>query len=115
MKFHSEARAEKATRAATIRPARRSGASSVWMNSQTHATSSAVRHASPNSNLRLKSIFLHPAVERAAAEAELAGGQRDVEMVHAQRALDHLPLELVEVEALADHRHDRRRSEERRV
>ncbi len=27
-------------------------------------------------------------------------------MVHAQRPLDHLPLELVEVEAVADHRHD---------
>src|SRR6185369_4785666 len=110
MKFHSEARATTAISAAMIRPARRSGALSAWMSSQTHATSTAVRHASPNSNLRLKSIFLHPAIERAAAQAQLAGRERNVEMVHAQRPLDHLPLELVEVEALADHRHDRRRA-----
>src|SRR6185369_14036618 len=75
------------------------------MNSQTQATRSAVLHASPNSNLRLKSIFLHPAIERPAAEAELARGKRDVEMVHPERALDHLPLQLIEIEAVPNHRH----------
>jgi len=75
MKFHSEASATAATSAATIRPARRPGASTAWMNSQTQATRTAVRHASPNSNLRLKSIFLHSPVERTAAEAELGRGQ----------------------------------------
>ena len=69
--------------------------------------STIVRQASPNSNLRLKSMLLHAPVERAAAEPELGGGKRNVEMVHPQRALDHLLFELVEVERLADHRQRR--------
>ena len=59
-----------------------------------------MRQASPNSNLRLKSMLLHAPVERAAAEPELGGRERDVEMMHPQRALDHLLFELVEVERL---------------
>ena len=59
-----------------------------------------MRHASPNSNLRLKSMLLHAPVKRAAAEPELGGGERDVEMVHPKRALDHLLFELVEVQRL---------------
>src|SRR5690348_451034 len=108
MNSHNDQSANAAIRAATILAARRSGASSASINSHTQATRSAVRQASPNSNLRLKSIFLHSAVQRAAAQPELRGGERDVEMVHPQRALDHLPFELIEVEAFADDGHDRR-------
>src|SRR6185369_5724327 len=102
MKSHSEASAPNATSAAMIRPARRPGASSARMKSQTQPTKSAVLHASPNSNLRLKPIFLHSAVERAAAETQFGSRQRDVEVMHPQCPLDHLPLELVEIQALSD-------------
>jgi hypothetical protein len=44
-------------------------------------------------------MLLHAPVKRSAAEAEFAGRQGYVEVVHAQRALDHLLFELVKVEA----------------
>src|SRR5579864_4439090 len=94
------ASAARATRAATMSPARTSGVSIALITSRMAATKTTVRQASPNSNLRLKSMLLHAAVERPAAEPELRGGQRDVEMVHSKRALDHLFLELVEIERL---------------
>src|SRR5689334_10720749 len=107
MNSHKDQSAKAAIRPATIRPARSWGASSASMNNQMQATRSAVRHASPNSNLRLKSILLHSAVECAAAEAEFGCGQRDVEMVHPQCSFDHLPFKLVKVQAVADDGHDR--------
>ena len=44
-------------------------------------------------------MLFHAPVERAAAEAELGGGKRDIEVVHPQGPLDHLLFGLVEVEA----------------
>src|SRR4051812_14222436 len=84
---------------ATIRAARRPGVSIASTNSPSAATSARVRHARPNSNRRLKAMLFHAPVERAADEAELARRERDVEMMHPQRALDHLFFELVEIEA----------------
>ena len=54
----------------------------------------------------LKPMLFHAPVKRSAAEAQFGGGQRDVEMVHPQGPLDHLPFKLVEVEAS---RHERQR------
>src|SRR3954451_24462560 len=107
MKSHRLAMAAIATRSATIRPARTPGVDSAKPTSAMAPTRRTVRHARPNSNLRLKSMLLHAPVERAPAEAEFGGGKRHVEMVHSKRPLDHLPLELVEVEAVAHHRHGR--------
>src|SRR5690349_2239436 len=94
MNSHRLANATSATMIATISPARTPGVSSALMTSRMAATKRTVRHASPNSNLRLKSMLLHAPVERAAAESELGGGEGDVEMVHSERPLDHLLLEL---------------------
>ena len=44
-------------------------------------------------------MLFHAPVKRAAAEAELGRRKRNIEMVHPERALDHLLLELVEVQA----------------
>src|SRR3982751_3605708 len=94
---------------ATTRPARRSGVSRAIRNSHSAAPSASVLHASPNSNRCLKPMLFHAPVERAAAQPKLIGGQRNVEMMHPQRALDHLLLELVEVEAGGNFRRRHRR------
>src|SRR2546423_8517108 len=107
MKFHRLAIAPIPISAATTNPARTPGVAAALATRRTAATRTMVRQASPNSNLRLKSMLLHAPVERAAAEAELAGGKRDVEVVHSKRPLDHLLFELVEVQAVADHRERR--------
>src|ERR1700739_4434207 len=86
--------AASATRAATTRPARTSGVSVALMTSRIAATKTIVRHARPNSNLRLKSMLFHAAVERSATQAELGCRKRNVEVVHPKRALDHLFFEL---------------------
>src|SRR4029079_5128429 len=99
MKLHRLASAIRAMMKATIRAARSPGVSIARTNSHKAAAKVMVRHASPNSNRRLKPMLFHAPVERAAAEAELPGGERDVEMVHPQRPLEHLMCELVEVEA----------------
>src|SRR4051795_6210445 len=99
MKFHRMASATNATSAVTIRPAWRSGVASDLLNTHMAPTRTSVRQARPNSNLRLKSMLFHAAVEGPPAKPELGGGKRDVEMVHSQRPLDHLFLELVEIEA----------------
>src|SRR5689334_12868972 len=104
MKFHRLASATTPTSAATISPARTPGVAAALAISRIAPIRSSVRQASPNSNLRLKSMLLHAPVERTAREAELGGGERHIEMVHPQRALDHLLLELIEVQAVADHR-----------
>src|SRR5689334_17272578 len=101
MKFHRLASAATPMSAATISPARIPGVIAALATSRTAPTSRIVRHASPNSNLRLKSMLLHSAVERAARKAELRCSQRNIEMVHSKRALDHLLFELVEVERFA--------------
>src|SRR4051794_7162736 len=90
MKFHRLATATSAMRKATIRPARRSGVSSAIANNHKAPARTIVRHARPNSNRRLKAMLFHAAIERAAAQPELARGKRDVEMMHPQRPLDHL-------------------------
>src|SRR5690348_4598332 len=108
MKSQRLAKEAIATSAATTRPARTPGVSSALMTSRTAPTKTIVRHASPNSNLRLKSMLLHAPVERSAAETELGGRGRNVEMVHPERPLDHLPFELVEVERFSRPRGDRR-------
>src|SRR5688500_12777996 len=99
MNCHKLASAAKATNAATSLAALRSGVDSALANSQMVATSSSVRHASPNSNLRLKPMLFHAAIEGAAAQPELRSGEGNVEMVHSERPFDHLPFELVEIEA----------------
>src|SRR5690349_6489185 len=104
MKFHRLASAMMPTIEATTRPARTPGVVAALAISRIDPMRRIVRQASPNSNLRLKSMPLHAPVKRAARQAELGGGQRHVEMVHPQRPFDHLLLELVEVEAVADHR-----------
>src|SRR5687768_1285320 len=104
MKFHRLISTTSAIRAATIRPARRSGVLSDRLSIHSAPARTTVRQARPNSNLRLKSMLLHAPIEGAPAKAELGGGKRDVEVMHAQGALDHLLFELVEVEA---GRHDR--------
>jgi hypothetical protein len=43
-------------------------------------------------------MLLHASVKCTAAQPQLGGGERDVEMMHSKRALDHLPFELVEIE-----------------
>src|SRR5436190_11427417 len=90
MKFHRLASTKIPTSAATIRPARTPGVVAALATSRFDPTRRIVRQASPNSNLRLKSMLLHASIERATAEAELARGERDVEMMHSKRALDHL-------------------------
>src|SRR3954469_13923775 len=104
MKFHRLAIAKIPTSAATIRPARTPGVVAALAISRIDPMRRIVRQASPNSNLRLKSMLLHAPVKRAARQAELGSGKRHVEMVHSKRALDHLLLELVEVETVADDR-----------
>src|SRR5206468_3142170 len=107
MKFHRLASAKIPTSAATIRPARTPGVIAAFAISRIDPMRRTVRQASPNSNFRLKSMLLHAPIKRAARQAELGGGKRHVEMVHPQRPFDHLFLQLVEVEAVAD---DRQRS-----
>src|SRR5437868_9644375 len=85
MKFHRLASAAAPISAATTRPARTPGVAAALAISRTAAMRSSVRQASPNSNLRLKSMLLHAPVKRAAREAELGGGERHVEVVHPQR------------------------------
>src|SRR5689334_9612073 len=104
MKLQRLASAMAATSTATTSPARTPGVDNASPISAIAPTRNKVRQASPNSNLRLKSMLLHAPVERTAAQPQLGRGQRHVEMVHAKRALDHLPLELVQVEAVADDR-----------
>src|SRR5438270_3674463 len=104
MKFHRLASAKTPSSAATIRPARTPGVVAALAISRIDPIRRIVRQASPNSNFRLKSMLLHAPIKRAARQAELGGGKRHVEMVHPQRPLDHLLLELVEVEAVPDHR-----------
>src|SRR3954447_15094209 len=104
MKFHRLAIAKIPTSAATIRPARTPGVVAALATSRIAPMRRIVRQASPNSNLRLKSMLLHAAIERAPAEAQLGRGERNVEMMHPKRALYHLLLELVEIEAIADRR-----------
>src|SRR6478672_756841 len=108
MKFHRLPSAMIPTIAATTKPARTPGVAAALAMSRIAPMRRIVRQASPNSNLRLKSMFLHAAVESAAREAELGSSKRHVEMVHPQRALDHLSFKLIEVEAVADHRERRR-------
>src|SRR5205809_177076 len=104
MKLHKLPSAMRATRKTTIRPARRPGVSIDRANSHSDAASASVRHARPNSNRCLKPMLFHAPVKRAAAQPELARGERNVEMVHSQSALDHLLFELVEIEAWRDRR-----------
>src|SRR4051812_10360405 len=99
MNSHRLATATIATTMATMSPALTPGVETALATSRMAAMSTIVRHASPNSNLRLKSMLLHSPVQRAAAQPELGRRERDVEMVHPQGALDHLLLELVEVQA----------------
>src|SRR5690349_22378677 len=87
MKFQRLAIAATPMSAATTSPARIPGVVAAFAISRIEPISSSVRHASPNSNFRLKSMLLHAPVERAARQAQLGGGQRDVEMVHPQRPL----------------------------
>src|SRR5690349_2808132 len=107
MKLHRLASAATPISAATMSPARIPGVVAAFATSRIAPTSRIVRYASPNSNLRLKSMLLHSPVERSAREAQLRRRQRHVEMVHAKRALDHLLFELVKVERFAG---DRQRS-----
>src|SRR5881227_4026764 len=104
MKFHRLASAKIPSSAATIRPARTPGVVAALAISRIDPMRRIVRQASPNSNFRLKSMLLHAPVKRAARQAELGGGKRHVEMVHPERQFDHLLLELVEVETVADDR-----------
>ena len=97
--------------AATTRPARTPGVCAALTTSRIAPIRRSVRQASPNSNLRLKSMLLHAPVKGAALEAEFGGSQRHVEMMHSKRALDHLLFELVEVEIVADHRQRMKASE----
>src|SRR6476619_6211094 len=95
MKFHKLASATAPTRIATTSPARTPGVASASPTSAMAPTRTTVRQARPNSNLRLKSMLLHAPIERTAGKPELGRGERHVEMMHPQRALDHLSLELV--------------------
>src|SRR6476646_3352550 len=104
MKFHRLASVATPISAATIRPARTPGVVAALAISRIEPISSSVRQASPNSNLRLKSMFLHAAVERTAREAQLGRGERHFEVMHPERSLDHVLFELFEVEAVGDHR-----------
>src|SRR5687768_14691589 len=101
MNCHRLDSAAKATNAATTLAAARSAVDRAWASSQIAATSTSVRQARPNSKRRLKPplkpMLFHAAVEGPAAQAELAGRKRDVEMMHAQCPLDHLLFKLVEV------------------
>src|SRR6185503_11840128 len=108
MKFHRLPSATIPMIPATTRPARTPGVAAALAMSRIAPMRRIVRQASPNSNLRLKSMLLHSAVERAARQAELGSGERYVEMMQSQRALDHLFFQLVEVEAVADYRQRRR-------
>src|SRR6185503_12102509 len=109
MKFHRLASVANAMSKATISPARTPGVVAASATSRTAATKAAARQASPNSNLLLKSMLLHAPVERAAAKPKLGGGKRNVEMMHAQRAFDHLLLELIEIQGFARGRNERTR------
>src|SRR5688572_1558605 len=110
MNSHRLASAAKAISKVTIRAARRSGVCNASASRAMAAIRTAVRQASPNSKRRrnpsccLKAMLFHAPVERAAAETELACRQRDIEMVHPERPLDHLLFELVEVERPAERR-----------
>src|SRR5690349_3513825 len=86
---------------ATTSPARTPGVVAALATSRIAPISRIVRQARPNSNLRLKSMLLHATIERAAAETEFGSGERHVEVMHAQSALDHLFFKLVEVETVA--------------
>src|SRR3954447_6892742 len=108
MKFHRLVSAKIPTSAATIRPARTPGVIAALAISRIDPMRRIVRQASPNSNFRLKSMLLHAPVQRATRQSKLGSGKRDVEMVNPERPLDHLLLELVEVEAVADDRQRRR-------
>src|SRR5215217_3018985 len=103
MNVQMEATAKNTISAAMTRPARMSGNCNDFVNSQTAAMRKSVRQASPNSNLRLKSMLFHAAIERSPAEAEFPGGKGDVEVVGPERALDHLLLGLFQVEARMGH------------
>src|SRR5690349_9014022 len=105
MKFQRLAIAATPMSAATTTPARIPGVVAALAINRIEPISSSVRHASPNSNFRLKSMLLHAPVERAAREAQAGGGQRHIEMMHSKRALDHLLFQLIEVEAVSDDRH----------
>src|SRR5215213_225908 len=107
MKFHRLASAANPASDATTIPARTPGVAAALAISKIDAMRRIVRQASPNSNLRLKSMLFHAPVERTARQAQLGCGHRDVEMVHAQRPLDHLLFKLVEVEAIAKDRQRR--------
>src|SRR5690348_16267115 len=89
MKFHRLASAATPISAATTSPARTPGVVAALATSRIAPMRRIVRQARPNSNLRLKSMLLHATVERSAAEAELGSGERHVEVMHAQSALDH--------------------------
>src|SRR3954464_14761068 len=107
MKFQRLASATTPISPATTRPARPPGVIAALAISRIAAMRSSVRQASPNSNLRLKSMLLHAPVERSARQPQFGGRERHVEMVHSERPLNHLLLELVEVEAITDDRHRR--------
>src|SRR4051794_25109796 len=94
------ASAAMAISAATTRPARTPGVWAAAMKSRIAATKRIVRQARPNSNLRLKCMLLHAPVKRTAAKPELGRRERDVEMMHPERPLDHLLLELFQVQRL---------------
>src|SRR6478735_10627582 len=114
MKAQRLASAAKAINSATIRAARKSAIRIASMNNQIAASRTAVRQARPNSKRRrkagfcLKAMLFHAPVKGAAAEAQFRRRQRDVEVVHPERALDHLFLELVEIEVAAQHLQRRR-------
>src|SRR6476469_7803511 len=101
MNSHRLASAATAPKVATTRPARMPGVWAAAITRRMAPTKRIVRHASPKSNLLLKSMLLHAAIERATAKPEFARRERDVEMMHPQRALDHLLLKLVEVKRVA--------------
>src|SRR5881398_789060 len=88
MKFHRLASATAPISAATTSPALTPGIVAALAISRMAAIRRSVRQASPNSNLRLKSMLLHAPVERPARQAELGRGERHVEVVHPQRPLD---------------------------
>src|SRR2546430_1161659 len=92
MKLQRLARAASPASSATTSPARTPGVVAALATSRIAPMSTIVRHASPNSNLRLKSMLLHAPVQRTARQAELGGRERHVEMVQPQRPFDHLLL-----------------------
>src|SRR5918995_6258326 len=98
---HRLASAAKAMNAAISLAALRSGVVAASISSPSEPIRSSVRHASPNSKRwrrPLEPMFFHAPVKGAAAEPQLRRGKGDVEMVHSERPLNHLPFQLVEVE-----------------